>query len=116
MGGVLTVLPADANELTSSRTQQEYTVEKCSFHSMKLMKPPPVPDPMLGAKILIVVAHSSCPRGIECKGRRGEKTPEHMHSFIQQIWNEHLLEQDSNVDPQDRGVNNAVISRIYSEV
>lgn len=63
VGGVLTVLPADANELTSSRMQQEYIAESFPFQSMKLTKHCLVLDPVLEAERLIVMVPSSCPRG-----------------------------------------------------
>lgn len=98
VGGVLTVPPADANELTSSRMQWEYTVEKCLFHSTKLTKPHSVPDPVLGAKKLIVGPPSSYPNGAyilrtkdRIQGKEGGQKQQ-MHSFLQQLWNEHLLE------------------------
>lgn len=97
VGGALTVLPADANEVTSSRMQQEYTVENFAFHSLKLTKRHLVPDPVLGAKNRTVVAPSSCRRGADVLRTWGrtqgkEKKTEYMHSFIQQLRNEHLLQ------------------------
>lgn len=82
---MLTVLPADANEFTSSRMQQEYTVEKYPFHSTEPTKSHPVPDPMLGAKSLIVVAPSPFPRGAYILRIRDRCKGEQMHSFVRQI-------------------------------